>query len=177
MSRDAANFLEGQHRRYRKALESVYRRTVFRDFIESSKASSAGQRYCIQGVAPSCEAITPISHFRHEPERTALYRVLQENFETFLAASQKDSDRGPLPSHVYQEVEAYLRRQWVSSFPFSVRYILAYKPQLFAAKITIHRGRIRRNENPASGTFSVCWVFCNTVSGPFTCLNESATLS
>jgi len=32
-------------------------------------------------VAPSCEAIAPISHFRHEPERTALYRVLKKNFE------------------------------------------------------------------------------------------------
>lgn len=145
-------------------------------------------------MAPSCEAIAPISHFRHEPERTLLYRAIQENFETFLAASQRVPDRGPLPSHVYQEVEAYLRcgilahgftrircescknerlvafsckkrgfcpscggkrmnevaahlvesviprvpiRRWVISFPFSVRYVLAYKPQLVTGVLAI----------------------------------------
>lgn len=136
----------------------------------------------------------PDPYFRHEPERTVLYRAIQENFETFLVASQKDSDRGPLPSHVYQEVEAYLRcgilahgftrlrcescrnerlvafsckkrgfcpscggkrmnevaahlvdsviphvpiRQWVISFPFSVRYSLSYKPQLVTGVLSI----------------------------------------
>ncbi len=145
-------------------------------------------------MAPSCEAIASVPYIRHEPERTFLYRVIQENFETFRAASQKDSDRGPLPSHVYQEVEAYLRcgilahgftrlrcesckierlvafsckkrgfcpscggkrmnevaahlvdsviphvpiRQWVISFPFSVRYVLAYKPQLVTGVLAI----------------------------------------
>jgi len=138
-------------------------------------------------MLPTSAVMAPAPYFRHEPERTVLYRALQENFETFLAISQKDSDRGSLPRHVHEEVAAYLRcgilahgfirlrcescreerlvafscrkrgfcpscggkrmnevashlvesviphspvRQWVISFPFSVRYALAYKPQL-----------------------------------------------
>lgn len=140
---------------------------------------------------PTAAHALPVPYFRHEPERTVLYRAVQENFETFLVASQRDSDRGPLPSHVYQEVDAYLRcgilahgftrlrcesckierlvafsckkrgfcpscggkrmnevaahlvdsviphvsvRQWVISFPFSVRYVLAYKPDLIGVR-------------------------------------------
>ncbi len=132
-------------------------------------------------------------YFRHEPERSVLYRAVQENFETFLAASQRD-ERGSLPRHVHHEVGAYLRcgilahgfirlrcesckderlvafsckkrgfcpscggkrmnevaahlvdsviphvsvRQWVISFPFSVRYVLAYKPQLVTGVLAI----------------------------------------
>ena len=143
---------------------------------------------------PTAAHASPVPYFRHEPERTVLYRAVQENFETFLAVSQRDSDRGPLPSRVYQEVEAYLRcgilahgftrlrcesckderlvafsckkrgfcpscggkrmnevaahlvdsviphvpiRQWVISFPFSVRYVLAYKPQLVTGVLSI----------------------------------------
>ena len=49
------------------------------------------------------------AYFRHEPERTVLYRAVQENFETFLAASQRDTERVSLPRHVHQEVDSYLR--------------------------------------------------------------------
>ena len=137
---------------------------------------------------------TSAQYFRHEPERTVLYRAIQEHFATFLDVSQRDSERGYLPSHVHQEVEAYLRcgilahgftrlrcdsckgerlvafsckkrgfcpscggkrmnevaahlveavippvpvRQWVISFPFSLRYLLAYRPQLITAVLAI----------------------------------------
>ncbi len=145
-------------------------------------------------MAPISAVMDPAPNFRREPERSVLYRALQENFETFLAASQRDTERGSLPRHVHQEVEAYLRcgilphgflrlrcerckeerlvafsckkrgfcpscggrrmnevaahlvesvipheaiRQWVISFPFSVRYALAYNPKLVTGVLSI----------------------------------------
>lgn len=142
-------------------------------------------------MAPTSLASSPYA--RHEPERTVLYRAVQENFETFRASSQNELG-GNLPVHVLREVEAYLRcgilahgftrlrceacklerlvafsckkrgfcpscggkrmnevaahlvdcvlpeapiRQWVISFPFSVRYALAYKPQLVTGVLSI----------------------------------------
>jgi hypothetical protein len=133
-------------------------------------------------------------YFRHEPERTVLYRAIQEHFATFLEVSQRGSERDSLPAHVHEEVAAYLRcgilahgftrlrcdsckgeqlvafsckkrgfcpscggkrmnevashlvesvvphvpvRQWVISFPFSVRYVLAYQPQLVTSVLAI----------------------------------------
>lgn len=144
------------------------------------------------GAALSLPATT---YFRHEPEKTVLYRAIAENFETFLKLGRNNSEEGKsLPRHVHEEVHAYLRcgilangftrlrcqsckeerfvafsckkrgfcpscggkrmnevaahlvdsviphvpvRQWVLSFPFSVRYVLAYKPQLVTGVLAI----------------------------------------
>lgn len=45
---------------------------------------------------------------RHEPEKTLLYRVFQENLETFIAERRADTSRTPLPNFVEKELRAYL---------------------------------------------------------------------
>jgi hypothetical protein len=44
---------------------------------------------------------------RHRPEETTLYRVVQEELETFLAQVQAQTGSG-LPQFVQDEFEAYL---------------------------------------------------------------------
>ena len=44
---------------------------------------------------------------RHEPEATVLYRVVQENWETFRANLEKENGRS-LPTHVLKEFRAFL---------------------------------------------------------------------
>lgn len=146
-------------------------------------------------MAPVSAVIAPAPYFRHEPEKTVLYRAIQENFETFVGLGHRDSDEGNrLPRHVHEEVYAFLRcgilahgflrlrceqcreeklvafsckkrgfcpscggkrmnevaahlvdaviphvsvRQWVISFPFSVRYALAYNPKLVTGALAI----------------------------------------
>jgi hypothetical protein len=51
------------------------------------------------GAAPAYE--------RHRPEKTALYTVVREQLETFLARARK-GDR-PAPRFIEQELRAYLR--------------------------------------------------------------------
>ena len=59
------------------------------------------------GAALSLPATT---YFRHEPEKTVLYRAIAENFETFLQLGRNSSEEGKsLPRHVHEEVHAYLR--------------------------------------------------------------------
>ncbi len=148
----------------------------------------------MQLIAQSNSSGPALPH-RHEPEKTILYRTLQENFETFVATAQARTERLPFPAHVFREVEAYLEcgilangfsrlrcesckderlvafsckkrgfcpscggrrmneiamnmvnnilphvpvRQWVISFPFSVRYLLAYNPTLVTKILTIY---------------------------------------
>jgi hypothetical protein len=43
---------------------------------------------------------------RHEPEKTVLYRVVQEHLETFLRAAEL---RGGLPRYVEQSFRRFLR--------------------------------------------------------------------
>jgi hypothetical protein len=45
---------------------------------------------------------------RREPEKTVLYRVLQEHLETFLARIEADETRGSLPRFVVRELRAFL---------------------------------------------------------------------
>jgi hypothetical protein len=132
---------------------------------------------------------------RHEPEKTILYRTIQDHFQTFVARAESKTEKLPFPMHVFQEVEAYLGcgilakgfvrlscesckserlvafsckkrgfcpscggrrmnevamhlvdrvfppvpvRQWVLSFPFSVRYALAYNPTLVTKVLAIY---------------------------------------
>ena len=144
------------------------------------------------GTGLSLPATT--TYFRHEPEKTVLYRAIQENFETFLKLGRGESEEKPLPWHVHEEVHAFLRcgilangftrlrcqqckterlvafsckkrgfcpscggkrmnevaahlvesviphkaiRQYVMSFPFSVRYLLAYNPKLVTGVLSV----------------------------------------
>lgn len=132
---------------------------------------------------------------RHQPEKTILYRTIQDHFQTFLAEAKTRAEKLPFPLHVFQEVDAYLGcgilangfvrlscesckserlvafsckkrgfcpscggrrmnevamhlvdrvfphvpvRQWVLSFPFSVRYALAYNPNLVSKILAIY---------------------------------------
>ena len=55
-------------------------------------------------------SIPSATYFRHEPEKTVLYRAIAENFETFLTLGRGNSEEGKsLPRHVHEEVQAYLR--------------------------------------------------------------------
>jgi hypothetical protein len=57
-------------------------------------------------LSPSVHA----PYVRHEPEKTVLYRAIQESFETFVKLGTKTSEDGSaLPRHVFEEVYAYLR--------------------------------------------------------------------
>ena len=47
------------------------------------------------------------SFSRHEPEATVLYRVVQDNWETFRVQVETENERS-LPSHVIKEFNAYL---------------------------------------------------------------------
>lgn len=135
------------------------------------------------------------SYVRHQPEKSILYRTIQNEFETFKAIAQQSTDKLPFPMHVFQEVDAYLGcgilangfvrikcenckeeklvafsckkrgfcpscggrrmnevalhlveqvfpnvpvRQFVLSFPFSVRYLLAYNPSLVTKVLAIY---------------------------------------
>lgn len=137
----------------------------------------------------------PLTYSRHEPEKTILYRTIQDHFQTFAAQAETRAEKLPFPMHVFQEVEAYLGcgilangfvrlscesckserlvafsckkrgfcpscggrrmnevamhlvdkvfphvpvRQWVLSFPFSVRYALAYNPVLVTKVLAIY---------------------------------------
>ena len=46
------------------------------------------------------------SYLRRRPENTVLYRVLQQNLETFLAGLDADDQR--LPAFVERELRAFL---------------------------------------------------------------------
>jgi hypothetical protein len=49
-------------------------------------------------------------YHRHEPEKTLLYRVVQENLETFLqAAALRDPGGVGLPRYVEQTFRRFLR--------------------------------------------------------------------
>lgn len=148
---------------------------------------------CKIGVLAERRAQTKFA--RHEPEKTILYRTIQNNFETLVSEASRKTDKRSFPRHVFDEVEAYLGcgilakgfvrlqcesckderlvafsckkrgfcpscggrrtnevaanltetvfpkvpfRQWVISFPFSVRYALAYKPEMVTRVLTIY---------------------------------------
>lgn len=138
---------------------------------------------------------TSQGYTRHQPEKTILYRTIQDHFQTFVASAEAKAEKLPFPLHVFQEVDAYLGcgilangfvrlscesckserlvafsckkrgfcpscggrrmnevamhlvdrvfphvpvRQWVLSFPFSVRYALAYNPALVSKILAIY---------------------------------------
>lgn len=45
---------------------------------------------------------------RHQPERSVLYKIVQENLETFLQQVQEECGR-PLPDFVEKEFREYLK--------------------------------------------------------------------
>ncbi|MBI4404035.1 MAG: transposase zinc-binding domain-containing protein, partial [Deltaproteobacteria bacterium] len=53
------------------------------------------------------QKIIPPPYVRHEPQKTILYRAVEENFLTFAQAIE-ETGQGRLPTHVYREVEAYM---------------------------------------------------------------------
>jgi hypothetical protein len=46
---------------------------------------------------------------RHRPEETALYRVLQTHWKTFLADVESAAEPAALPAFVVSEMEAFLK--------------------------------------------------------------------
>jgi hypothetical protein len=52
-------------------------------------------------------AATPVHYERRRPEETTLYRLVQENLETFLAQVETESGSG-LPEFVKAEFDAFL---------------------------------------------------------------------
>lgn len=57
------------------------------------------------------QAARPLGQFtyqRHRPEDSALYKIVQENLETFLAQASEECGR-PLPEFVEKEFREYLR--------------------------------------------------------------------
>ncbi|MFT5291968.1 MAG: hypothetical protein ACI8QS_002968 [Planctomycetota bacterium] len=132
---------------------------------------------------------SPEAYFRREPTSGVLYELLAAHLETFLARSQDDPCKAPLPSYVVRELTGYLQcgilaygfsrfrcdrcgtddllafsckgrgfcpscggrrmaesaahlvdhvlpqvpiRQWVISFPWALRYLLARRPHLLS---------------------------------------------
>src|SRR5690606_24305806 len=51
--------------------------------------------------------VDPPGYFRHRPEETLLYRLVEEHYPAF-AAAREAADR-PLPKHVRDEFESYLK--------------------------------------------------------------------
>jgi len=64
---------------------------------------AAGER-AEQPAAPATAA-----YRRREPEKGALYCILAEHLETFLARACADETRPPLPRFVGRELRAYLQ--------------------------------------------------------------------
>lgn len=64
----------------------------------------------MQGVHAESSAgdLRPISYERHRPEQTLLYKVIQENIETFLADLERDPNRKGLPKYVKEEFHKFL---------------------------------------------------------------------
>lgn len=50
----------------------------------------------------------PFTYQRHRPEETVLYKIVQENLETFLRLVQEETGH-PLPDFVEKEFREYLR--------------------------------------------------------------------
>ena len=51
--------------------------------------------------------VDPPGYFRHRPEETVLYRLVEEHYPAFAAA--REAVGRPLPKHVGDEFEAYLK--------------------------------------------------------------------
>ena len=49
------------------------------------------------------------SYQRHEPEKTVLYNVVSENWNTFLADAERDGEGYGLPKYIKNEFEGYLK--------------------------------------------------------------------
>jgi len=55
-----------------------------------------------------CRIVARVYH-RRRPERTALYRLVQQHLETWLARRREGDPEGtPIPRHVERELRAYL---------------------------------------------------------------------
>ena len=58
---------------------------------------------------PAAAALGPAHTYeRHQPERSVLYKIVQENLETFLQQVNEECGR-PLPDFVEKEFREYLR--------------------------------------------------------------------
>ena len=79
---------------------------------------------------------------RRHPERTVLYRLVQQQLETWLARTREhDPDGFPVTASIERELRGYLTcgilahgfpkvavRQWVITFPKRLRYFLHGDP-------------------------------------------------
>ena len=60
-------------------------------------------------VRPAHGSCTTLVYRRRRPERTVLYRMVQQHLESWLAARREaDPDGVPIPRHVERELRGYL---------------------------------------------------------------------
>ena len=59
-------------------------------------------------MSRQARALGPYTYERHRPEETVLYKIVQENLETFLRLVQDECGR-PLPTFVEKEFRDYLK--------------------------------------------------------------------
>jgi hypothetical protein len=61
-------------------------------------------------MADESQGCGPAPYRRRHPETTALYQVVQQHLETYLAlAGEEDWDGQPVPAYVEREFRRYLR--------------------------------------------------------------------
>ena len=56
----------------------------------------------------SAKALGQYTYQRHKPEESVLYKIVQENLETFLSMVREETGQ-PLPDFVEKEFYEYLR--------------------------------------------------------------------
>ena len=82
---------------------------------------------------------------RHQPEQTILYKIVQENLETFLRLVHEECGRRMSESaiHLVEEVLPIKPiRQWVISFPIQIRLLLAVRPKIMSEVLNVVTGTI-----------------------------------
>jgi len=97
--------------------------------------------------APSTIAAPP-AYQRHQPEQTALFSIVAEHYPRFVQEIERSG--GHRPGLVRQEFEDYLQcglvdhvfpkapvRQWVLTFPFPLRFLLAAHPEALSQVLAV----------------------------------------
>lgn len=54
-------------------------------------------------------SLFPSKYIRHEPEKSTLYQVVAENWNTFRADSEQDPESRGIPKYIKKEFDAYLK--------------------------------------------------------------------
>ena len=71
------------------------------------EAARATEQQVASERQPRVSDALPRPYERHEPEKTALYKIVSQHLETFLAEAREHHDKG-LPKYVEKELREYL---------------------------------------------------------------------